>query len=141
VGSCSGTSTVTSYIESSAGVAAGGRSGVTAVVVGILFLAMLFIAPVVGVVPSFATAPALIVVGSLMMTSVREIDWEDTLVAIPAFLTMVTIPLTFSVANGLAIGFVSYTLIRLFSGRYRDISWLVYALTTIFIARFFYLRG
>jgi AGZA family xanthine/uracil permease-like MFS transporter len=141
VGSCCGTSTVTSYIESSAGVAAGGRSGVTAVVVGILFLVLLFVAPLVGVIPSFATAPALIVVGSLMMTSVREIDWDDTLVAIPAFLTVVTIPLTFSVANGLAIGFISYTLIRVFSGRYRDISWLVYALTIIFIARFLYLRG
>jgi AGZA family xanthine/uracil permease-like MFS transporter len=140
-GSCAGTSTVTSYIESSAGVAAGGRSGVTAVVVGILFLGLFFVVPAVGVIPSFATAPALIVVGSLMMTSIREVDWDDALVAIPAFLTMVTIPLTFSVANGLALGFIAYTAVRVFSGRFRGVSWLVYALTIIFIARFLYLRG
>jgi len=141
VGSCSGTSTVTSYIESSAGVAAGGRTGVTAVVVGLLFFSLLFVVPSVGALPAFATAPALIVVGSLMMTSVREIDWEDPLVAIPAFLTMMTIPLTFSVANGLAIGFIAYTVVRVASGRHRSVSGLVYALTIIFIVRFLYLRG
>ncbi len=140
-GSCCGTSTVTSYIESSAGVAAGGRTGVTAITVGILFLALLFVAPFVGALPSFATAPALIVVGSLMMTTVREVDWDDPLVAIPAFLTMVTIPLTFSVANGLAIGFIAYTIVRLCSGQYRSVSWLVYVLTALFIARFLYLKG
>ncbi|MBV9503719.1 MAG: NCS2 family permease [Acidobacteriia bacterium] len=141
VGSCSGTSTVTSYIESSAGVAVGGRTGITAIVVGILFLALLFVVPSVGALPAFATAPALIVVGSLMMTAVREVDWDDPLIAIPAFLTMVTIPLTFSVANGLAIGFITYTVVRVCSGRYRSVSWLVYALTIVFIARFLYLRG
>jgi AGZA family xanthine/uracil permease-like MFS transporter len=141
VGSCCGTSTVTSYIESSAGVAVGGRTGITAIVVGILFLALLFVAPFAGALPAFATAPALIVVGSLMMTTIREVNWDDPLVAIPAFLTMVTIPLTFSVANGLAIGFIAYTVVRVASGRYRSVSWLVYALTIIFIARFLYLRG
>lgn len=140
-GSCVGTSTVTSYVESFAGVAAGGRSGVTAVVVGLLFVALLFVVPVVGLLPSFATAPALIVVGSLMMSSLREVEWEDVVVAIPAFLTIVSIPLTFSVANGLAFGFVSYTLIRLLSGRHRTVSWLVYVLTGLFILRFLYMSG
>lgn len=140
-GSCCGTSTVTSYIESSAGVAAGGRTGVTAVTTGILFLALWFVVPAVGALPAFATAPALIVVGSLMMTTVKEVNWDDPLIAIPAFLTMVTIPLTFSIANGLAIGFIAYTIVRICSGRYRSVSWLVYALTALFIARFLYLRG
>ena len=141
VGSCCGTSTVTSYIESSAGVSTGGRTGVTAIVVGILFLALLFVVPSVGALPAFATAPALIVVGSLMMTTIRELNWDDPLDAIPAFLTMVTIPLTFSVANGLAIGFITYTAVRVCSGRFRSVNWLVYALTVVFIARFIYLRG
>src|SRR6266852_2880417 len=105
VGSLSGTSTVVSYIESSAGVAAGGRTGVTAIVTGLLFVAALFIAPLLGAIPSAATAPALIVVGSFMASSVSEIDWSDFAIAIPAFLTMMMIPLTFSIANGLAFGF------------------------------------
>src|SRR5207247_4179208 len=95
VGSLAGTSTVTSYIESSAGVAAGGRTGVTAIVTGLLFVAALFIAPLVGAIPSAATAPALIVVGSFMASAVGEIDWADFTIAIPAFLTMMMIPLTF----------------------------------------------
>jgi len=140
-GSCVGTSTVTSYVESFAGVAAGGRSGVTAIVVGLLFIGLLFVVPVVGLLPAFATAPALIIVGALMMTSLREIEWDDVVVAIPAFLTIVAIPLTFSVANGLAFGFVSYTLIRLLSGRHRTVSWLVYVLTGLFILRFLYVSG
>src|SRR5882672_8346205 len=109
VGSLAGTSTVTSYIESSAGVAAGGRTGVTAIVTGLLFLASLFVAPLVGAIPAAATAPALIVVGSFMASTVSEIDWRDFTIAIPAFLTMMMIPLTFSIANGLAFGFTTFT--------------------------------
>jgi AGZA family xanthine/uracil permease-like MFS transporter len=139
VGSLAGTSTVVSYIESSAGVAAGGRSGVTAIVTGMLFLVALFVAPLVGAIPAAATGPALIVVGSMMMTTVTEIAWQDPMVAIPAFLTMLTIPLTFSIANGLAFGFTSYTLLRLLRGRFREVNWVVYALTALFLARFFYL--
>ena len=138
VGSLTGTSTVVSYIESAAGVAAGGRSGVTAITTGLLFVAALFIAPVVGAIPNAATAPALIVVGSLMMAVLTEIDWHDPEVAIPAFLTMLTIPLTFSIANGLAFGFTAFTLLKLLRGKFREVNWLVYLLTALFLARFVY---
>jgi len=139
VGSLTGTSTVVSYIESAAGVAAGGRSGVTAIVTGILFLLSLFLAPFAGAIPAAATSPALILVGALMISHVREIHWEDPLVAIPSFLTITTIPLTFSIANGLSWGLTSYTLLRVLRGQGRQISWVVYALTAAFLLRFFYL--
>jgi adenine/guanine/hypoxanthine permease len=139
VGSLTGTSTVVSYIESAAGVAAGGRTGVAAIVTGFLFVAALFVAPVVGAIPSAATAPALIVVGSLMMTVVGEIEWQDPETAIPAFLTIMTIPLTFSIANGLAFGFTAYTLMKIARGKFRQVNWFVYVLTALFIARFVYL--
>jgi AGZA family xanthine/uracil permease-like MFS transporter len=128
-----------SYIESAAGVVAGGRSGVTAIVTGLLFIVALFVAPLVGAIPGAATAPALIVVGSLMMSQVNEIRWEDPIVAIPAFLTLITIPLTFSIANGLAFGFTSYALLKLLKGEFRRGQWLVYVLAALFIARFIYL--
>jgi AGZA family xanthine/uracil permease-like MFS transporter len=141
-GSLAGTSTVVSYIESAAGVVAGGRSGVTAIVVGLLFILALFVAPVIGAVPPAATAPALIVVGSLMMSQIGEISWKDPAIAIPAFLTLVTIPLTFSIANGLAFGFTAYALLRIVTGKFRETHWLVYGLAALFIVRFFYLgRG
>jgi AGZA family xanthine/uracil permease-like MFS transporter len=110
-------------------------------VVGFLFVIALFVAPVVGAVPAAATAPALIVVGSLMISHVSEIDWADPLVAIPAFLTIATIPLTYSIANGLALGFIAYTVLKIARGQYRSINWLVYLLTILFIARFWYLGG
>jgi adenine/guanine/hypoxanthine permease len=139
VGSLSGTSTVVSYIESAAGVAAGGRTGVTAMVTGLLFVAALFIAPVVGAIPAAATAPALIVVGSLMMSAVVEIEWQDPEIAVPAFLTITTIPLTFSIANGLAFGFTAFTLLKVVRGKFRQVNWFVYVLTALFVARFVYL--
>jgi AGZA family xanthine/uracil permease-like MFS transporter len=139
VGSLSGTSTVVSYIESAAGVAAGGRSGVTAIVTGLLFVVALFVAPVVGAIPAAATAPALIIVGSLMVGVVAEIEWQNPEVAVPAFLTMMAIPLTFSIANGLAFGFTAYTLMKIARGKFREVNWFVYALTALFIARFVYL--
>jgi AGZA family xanthine/uracil permease-like MFS transporter len=139
VGSLTGTSTVVSYIESAAGVAAGGRTGVTAIVTGLLFVAALFVAPVVGAIPAAATAPALIIVGSLMISVVAEIEWHDPEIAIPAFLTMMTIPLTFSIANGLAFGFTAFTLLKILRGKFRAVNWLVYLLTALFIARFVYL--
>lgn len=138
-GSLAGTSTVTSYIESAAGVVAGGRSGVTAIVTGLLFIGALFVAPLVGAVPASATAPALIVVGSLMMSHLGEIQWGDPAVAIPAFLTLITIPLSFSIANGLAFGFTSYAALRILRGEFRRTHWLVYLLAALFIARFIYL--
>ena len=138
-GSLCGTSTVVSYIESAAGVVAGGRSGVTAVVCGLLFIGAMFVAPMFGVIPSQATAPALIVVGALMLGHSAEIDWHDPLCSIPAFLTITAIPLTFSIANGLAFGFTVWTLLQIAAGRWRSIHWLVYLLTLLFLARFFYL--
>lgn len=141
VSSLTGTSTVVSYIESAAGIVAGGRSGVTAVVVGLLFLAALFAAPVVGVIPAAATAPALIIVGSLMVSTVAEIPWSDPVLALPAFLTMAAIPLTFSIGNGIAFGFISYTVLRVIRGQFRSVNWLVYLLTALFIARFVYLSN
>jgi AGZA family xanthine/uracil permease-like MFS transporter len=139
VGSLTGTSTVVSYIESAAGVAAGGRTGVTAIVTGALFVIALFIAPVVGAIPAAATAPALIVVGSMMASVMGEIAWHDPEVAVPAFLTMMTIPLSFSIANGLAFGFTAYSLIKILRGRFREVNWFVYLLTALFLLRFFYL--
>ncbi|HOL71403.1 MAG TPA: NCS2 family permease, partial [Bryobacteraceae bacterium] len=111
----------------------------TAVVVGMLFLAALFVAPVVGAIPAAATAPALIIVGSLMVSTVGEIQWSDPVVGLSAFLTMVTIPLTFSIANGIAFGFVAYALLRILRGEFRKVGWLVYLLAALFIARFVYL--
>jgi AGZA family xanthine/uracil permease-like MFS transporter len=141
IGAAAGTSTVVSYIESAAGVAAGGRSGVTAIVAGLLFLAALFVAPLIGAVPPAATAPALIVVGSLMMSHAGEIDWARPVVAIPAFLTILTIPLTYSIATGLSFGFTAYALLKLLRGEFRRADWLVYVLAGLFIARFVYLQG
>ena len=104
-----------------------------------LFVVALFLAPVVGAIPAAATAPALIVVGSLMMTVVAEVKWDDPEVAVPAFLTMMTIPLTFSIANGLAFGFTAYTLLKVVRGKFRQVNWFVYLLTALFMARFVYL--
>jgi adenine/guanine/hypoxanthine permease len=139
VGSLTGTSTVVSYIESSAGVAAGGRTGVTAIVTGLLFIVALFVAPLVGAIPAAATAPALIIVGSFMTSAVGEIDWSDFAVAIPAFLTMMMIPLTFSIANGLAFGFTTFTLLKVFRGQFRKVNAVVYILTLLFLLRFYYM--
>ncbi|HTQ54649.1 MAG TPA: NCS2 family permease [Bryobacteraceae bacterium] len=141
VGSLTGTSTVVSYIESAAGVAAGGRSGLTAIVTGALFVLALFVAPAVGAIPAAATAPALIVVGSLMMTAIGEVDWKDPEAAIPGFLTMLAIPLTFSIANGLAFGFIAYVVLKVARGKFREVNWLVYILALLFIARFIYVSG
>ncbi len=138
-GSLLGTSTVVSYIESAAGVAAGGRSGVTAIVTGLLFLGSLVLAPLAGAIPSAATAPALILVGSLMMAHVAEIQWSKPEAAIPAFLTLATIPLSFSIANGLAFGFIAYVLIQALRGAARDVSWFTYLLAGLFALRFAYL--
>lgn len=138
-GAACGTSTVVSYIESAAGVVAGGRSGVTAIVCGVLFLAALVVAPLFGAVPSQATAPALIVVGALMLIHTEEIEWRKPASSIPAFLTLAAIPLTFSIANGLAFGFTAHTLLRVLAGEWRKVHWLVYVLTALFVLRFFYL--
>ncbi|HYP05784.1 MAG TPA: NCS2 family permease [Bryobacteraceae bacterium] len=138
-GSVAGTSTVVSYIESAAGVVAGGRSGVTAIVTGLLFLLALFVAPLAGAIPAAATAPALILVGSMVATHMAEIDWADKVVAIPAFLTIVAIPLTFSIANGIAFGFTMFTFLCVMAGRRDRVNWLMYGLSALFLLRFLYL--
>lgn len=139
LGSLAGTSTVVSYIESAAGVAAGGRSGVTAIVAGLLFLLALPIAPLAGAIPAAATAPALIVVGSFMMATVADVEWHDPVTAFAAFLTIIMIPLSFSIANGLAFGFSAYTLLRVARGEFRQVHWFLYLLTVLFLIRFAYL--
>lgn len=139
VGAVAGVSTVTSYIESAAGVAEGGRTGLTSVVVGILFLVALVFAPLVQAIPTAATAPALILVGALMIGALAEVDWTDPGVAVPAFLTVITIPLTYSIANGLAFGLTSYAALTLLRGRARAKDWLLFLLAGLFIARFVYL--
>jgi len=136
-GALLGTSTVTSYIESAAGVEAGGRTGLTAVVTGVLFLLAFFVAPFAQAIPLAATAPALIVVGALMMAPLREIDWADPMIALPAFLTLVMIPLTFSIANGLAFGITAFAVLKLIRGQVdvrRD--WLLFVLAAVLAARF-----
>ncbi len=139
IGALAGTSTVTSYVESAAGVAAGGRTGLTSVVVGLLFLATLAFAPLVQVIPAAATAPALILVGALMIGAVSEVDWTDPTVAIPAFLILITIPLTYSIADGLAFGITSYAVLALLTGKARAKDWLMYFLAVLFVIRFIYL--
>jgi AGZA family xanthine/uracil permease-like MFS transporter len=138
-GSLTGTSTVTSYVESTAGVMAGGRSGVTAIVTGLLFLAAIGAAPFIGIVPQEATAPALILVGSLMLATITEIRWHEPLVAVPAFLTMVLIPLTYSIANGLGFGIIAWAVLHAITGKLRRQDWLLYVLAALFLARFVYL--
>ncbi len=139
VGSLAGTSTVTSYVESATGVAAGGRTGVTAIVTGLLFFLSLFLAPLVGTIPVFATSPALILVGGLMMTGLGTIEWEVPSIAIPAFLTVATIPLTWSIADGLSFGLTSYAALQLLTGRARKADWMLYLLAALFFGRFLYL--
>jgi len=141
LGSLAGTSTVTSYIESSAGVAAGGRTGVTAIVTGVLFLAAIFVAPIVGAIPAFATSPALILVGALMLAPTARIDWDEPRIAIPAFLTLITIPLTYSIATGLSFGLTAYAALEVLTGRANRAHWMLYLLAVIFVVRFAFLRA
>jgi AGZA family xanthine/uracil permease-like MFS transporter len=140
-GALAGTSTVVSYVESAAGVQAGGRTGITAIVTGLLFLLAMFLAPYAQLVPLAATAPALILVGGLMMAPLVDIAWDDPEVAVPAFLTVALIPLTFSIANGLAFGITAYALIKLVRGRISRTDWLLLILAALFVARFVWLSA
>lgn len=136
LGAVAGTSTVTSYVESAAGVQAGGRTGLAAVVTGLLFLATMFAAPYAQLVPLAATAPALILVGGLMMLPLAEITWDDPMAAIPAFLTVAMIPLTFSIANGIAFGIAAHALFKLAKGQASRADWFLFTLAALFVARF-----
>jgi AGZA family xanthine/uracil permease-like MFS transporter len=140
-GSLTGTSTVTSYIESAAGVAVGARTGMSNVMVAALFLAAVFFSPVVAVIPAFATAPALILVGALMTQSIAKVKWEEYTDAFPAFVTMVATPLTFSIATGLSLGLISFTVVKVAAGKFREVSLLLWILTVLFILRYIYLAA
>jgi AGZA family xanthine/uracil permease-like MFS transporter len=139
VGALTGTSTVTSYIESAAGVAAGARTGLGNLVIAGLFVAAMFCAPLVAAIPSYATAPALILVGALMCGSVARVKWDDFTDAVPAFLTLIATPLTFSIATGLSLGLLSFTFLKLFTGRHKEISVLIWVLSALFLLRYIFL--
>ena len=139
VGACLGCTPVTSYVESVAGIAGGGRTGLTAVVVGILFLLAIFLAPLARMVPEFATSGALVFVALLMLGGMRDLAWDDATELLPALLTIVAIPLTFSIADGIAVGFITYVSVKLASGKYREISAGVWFLALIFLARFIFI--
>ncbi|AYC32598.1 NCS2 family permease [Pseudomonas cavernae] len=139
LGGVLGVPPVTSYVESAAGVAAGGRTGLTAVVVGALFVAAMFFAPLAGMIPAYATAGALIYVAMLMMGGMAHIDWNEHTETIPAIVTVIMMPLTFSVADGIAMGFITYVVMKLFTGKHKDISSSLYALCAIFVAKFIFL--
>ena len=140
-GALTGTSTVTSYIESAAGVAAGARTGLSNLVVAALFLLAIFFAPLAGAIPGFATAPALILVGALMTQSIAHVAWADFTEAFPAFLTMLAMPLTFSIATGLSLGVIAYTVVKVGTGRYREVSLVLWILTVLFVLRYVYLAA
>ena len=142
LGAVLGTSTVTTYIESAAGIEEGGRTGMTALVTGLLFLGIgLFIAPLAGAIPSFATAPALVIVGYYMISAIKNVDFSDATEALPAFLVLMSIPFTYSISIGIGLGFISYTILKIASGRWKEVHPLMYVLAAIFIAYFAYLAG
>ncbi len=131
-----GTSSTTPYIESSAGIGVGGCTGLTAVVVGILFILCLFLAPLAQSVPGFATAPALLFVGVLMIQGITNIDWEDITEAVPAFLTIIFMPFSYSIADGIAMGFISYALIKLFTGKAKTVPYMVWIVAALWVLKF-----
>ena len=137
VGAILGTSTITTFVESSSGITEGGRTGLTSVTTGILFLVALFLSPLFLTIPSFATAPALIVVGFLMMQQVVNIEWHDITKAFPCFVCITMMGFAYSISEGIAFGFISYTFIHVITGKAKEISLLMYILTGLFILKFF----
>jgi len=138
-GALFGTSTVTTYVESASGVSEGGRTGLTGIVVSILFFLSLFFQPIIAIVPGAATAPALIIVGVMMLSNIRSIKWEDFTEVFPAFVAMIVMPLTYSISNGIALGFITYPLVKLFTGKGKEVHSLVYVLCALFIIYFIWL--
>ncbi|OEE74698.1 guanine permease [Enterovibrio norvegicus FF-162] len=133
IGACFGCPPVTSYVESAAGVSAGARTGLSAVVVSLLFLAAIFLAPLAGMIPAYATAGALIYVAFLMMSSIKNVNWDDFTDSVPAAVTALMMPLTFSISNGIALGFITYTVLKAGTGKFSDISIAMYALSILFV--------
>ena len=140
-GSLTGTSTVTSYIESAAGVAAGARTGLSNIFTAGFFLLAMFCSPLAKAIPGYATAPALILVGALMAESVGRVEWSEFTEAVPAFVTVLATPLTFSIATGLSLGLISYTLVKVAAGKFREVSGVIWILTALFILRYIYLAA
>lgn len=139
-GALMGTSTVTAYVESAAGIGEGGRTGLTAITTGLLFLLAIVLAPIAGIIPTAATAPALIIVGVLMTSSVVDIDFNDFTEAFPAFLTFILMPLTYSIGNGIAGGIIAYTLLKVVTGNAKKVHWMMYVLFAIVVARYVFLN-
>ncbi|MGD0473251.1 MAG: NCS2 family permease [Candidatus Velthaea sp.] len=139
IGALLGTSTTTAYIESASGIAEGGRTGLTSCTVGVLFLAAMLLWPIAGAIPAAATSPALVIVGAMMLERIREVEWDDYAVAIPVFLTIVAMPLTFSIANGVSFGVISYAGLKLLAGRGRDVDPLLYGVAALLVARYIWL--
>ena len=140
-GSLLGTSSTTAYVESAAGVQAGGRTGLTAVTVSLFFLAALFISPLAGSVPPYATAPALFFVACLMLRELTEINWDESVDVVSAAVTCLTMPFTYSIANGLAFGFITYAVLKLFTGQAKDLHWMVWIIGAVFMFKFIFVGG
>ncbi|AGB41015.1 permease [Halobacteroides halobius DSM 5150] len=138
-GALFGTSTVTTFVESSSGVAEGGRTGLTGVVVSFLFFLALFFKPLISIVPTAATAPALLCIGTMMMANIVDLDWDDFTEVFPAFIAMIAMPLTYSISHGIALGFILYPLVKVFTGRKDEVNWLVYLLGVVFLGYFIWM--
>ena len=136
-GSVTGTSTVTTFVESASGVEAGGRTGLTALVTGVLFLACMFIAPVAAIIPAPATSAALIYVGILMISGLKKIDFDDICQTVPVALMLIAMPISGSIGHGIGLGLISYTVIKVFTGKAKDVSILTYVISAIFLVKFF----
>ena len=136
MGAIMGTPTVTTYVESASGVAVGGRTGLTAVTVGVLFMLCMFLSPLAGMVPAYATAGALVYVTVLMVGSLTRVDWDDLTEAGPVLITTIMMPLSFSIANGIALGFIAYPIIKVLAGRTSDVSISVWVLAALFALKF-----
>ena len=137
-GAVTGTSTVTTFIESAAGVEAGGRTGLTALTTGILFLASIFIAPIAAIIPAAATSSALIYVGVLMVAGLKNIDFEDIYQYIPVAIMLISMPISGSIGHAIGLGLITYTVIKVFTGKAKDVSVLTYVLSVLFIIKFFW---
>ena len=137
VGACTGTSTVTTFVESASGVEAGGRTGLTALTTGFLFLACIFISPIAAIIPPAATSAALIYVGVLMLMGLKNINWDDLDTAVPVSIMLIGMPVSSSIGHAIGLGLISYTMIKVFSGKYKDVSVLTYVISVLFLAKFF----
>ena len=138
-GALMGTSTVTAYVESAAGIGEGGRTGLTAVTTGLLFLVALVLAPLATLIPNAATAPALIIVGLLMVSAIKEINFEDFTEGLPAFMCIIMMPFTYSIANGVAAGIIFYTLLKVLTGKAKNVHWMMYLLFALVVIRYIFL--